>query len=135
MRTASQTTRMDSKVSEPAVPVPDLILSKPTSAIDEASVTRPKSSHSKPRTRPNPIGKRGMQSLTQQRLAAGWQQITSQLWVKNIVIKDSLPDNWDVPESPDYPVAYKIDLSASSVEHKDEKGNVLSMSAIIKNAV
>ncbi|KIJ42596.1 hypothetical protein M422DRAFT_254378 [Sphaerobolus stellatus SS14] len=56
------------------------------------------------------------------KLAAGLVQIT---------LKE-LPENWDIPR--DRKVAYLVDLQDDTTSYLDEKGNPLSMAAIIKNA-
>ncbi|KIJ34166.1 hypothetical protein M422DRAFT_263817 [Sphaerobolus stellatus SS14] len=69
---------------------------------------------------------------TEANRAAGLIQITRQLAVKRVEEIDYIPSAWPVPQEGDS-VAWKIDISSSPFEYRDEKGNLLSMAAIIKN--
>ena len=79
-------------------------------------------------------GRKGL-SLTAQRKAAGWIQITSATWVKRLITVTKLPENWSVSADADDPVGYLVDLSGNGVDYRNDNGTPMSMSAIIRNAV
>ena len=71
---------------------------------------------------------------TEKHLAANRVQISRKVWVDGVIHTTELMESWPVPND-GKTYAYIVDLTNSSLEFKDSKGEELSMGKIIKNAV
>jgi len=70
-----------------------------------------------------------------ERIAAGLIKINHQLWVHELVHTTELREYWPVSTDPNRTVAYLVDLTGSKNIYLDRKGQQMSMSTIIRDAV